>query len=682
MLFGFCLSKNNSGSDEDLSKIILDVLENYHYQPTAVDDKFSGELFDLYIKRLDNNKRFFTSDDIAQLQQYRKDLDDQAKEGRYEFFTKANALYSTRLKMLEAHYKTVLETPFDFTTNEYYDFNEDSSQFLKSEEELKESWRKSLKLQVLEKLYRKIDVQDKSKDRKDTLLTLKSQDTLEAHARKEVLKTHNDWFKRLSKVDKEELKSLYINCITELFDPHTNYFPPKEKEDFDIRMSGTLEGIGATLSEKDGYIKVERIVPGSPSYKQGELKSGDLLIKVSQETGDPVDLVNMKVDDAVQYIRGKKGTTVRLTVKKPDESIKVISIVRDVVVIEEGYAKSGIIRKDGKKYGYINLPQFYTNLNQSGGRTCSKDVAIEVEKLKKDTVAGIILDLRNNGGGSLGDVVTMSGLFIEQGPIVQVKSRNKTPDILNDEDPSVQYDGPLTIMVDGYSASASEILAAALQDYHRAAIIGTGTYGKGTVQRFIDLDQGEMFFQKKNAKKLGALKITIQKFYRVNGGTTQLQGVTPDIILPDRYQFIELGEKDSEHPLGWDEIPKASYGTKLNYSKKIKKAKENSAKRMEKNEAFKKIMELAVRAKELNKKTHFTLNLKEFAAEQKKLEAENVKFDTFLKTLSENKVSNLTADIQAAAGDATVLKMKQDWLGNLKKDIYLDEAVEILKDLR
>ncbi len=677
LTLAFCYRK--AQPDESLlSQAILQVLENYHYEPQDVDDQFSAKLFNLYVKRLDNSKRFFLQSDIDSLMPYKTKLDDEAKTGEYQYFDMTNRLYAKRVDIISKWYTEILSKPFDFKTDEYFDFNEDSSQFLSSETELKDFWRKSIKQQVLEKLSAKMDAQEKAQTRKDTFVKIKPFDTLESIARKEVLKTHNEWFSRLKKFDHSEKLNLYINCITELFDPHTSYFPPKEKENFDIRMSGKLEGIGAQLQEKDGFLKVAAIVPGSPSYKQGELKAGDIILKVAQGKGEPVDVTNMKIDDAIQLIRGKKGTEVRLTVKKLDESLKVIPIIRDVVVLEDGFAKSAIVMDKGKKYGYINLPTFYVDMNDRNGRSCAKDIAIEIQKLKKDNVKGIILDLRNNGGGSLGDVIEMGGLFIEDGPITMVKSRGNKIEVYGDEDKSVLYSGPLTIMVNENSASASEILAAAMQDYHRAAIIGTTTFGKGTVQRFIELDDA---FMTPDNEKLGSLKITIQKFYRVNGGTTQLAGVIPDIIIPDRYRYIEYGEKDSEHPLGVDLIAKAMYSTKYDYTKQIAKAKENSDKRIAQSKLFNEIERLAQKIKTQSKRTHFTLNLDKFKAEQKQLELDNKAYEENVKAIKTMEYVNTSDDNALMGGDAMKIKVKTDWNKAFEKDIYIQEAVAVLKDL-
>ena len=672
----FCFKEEQN--ETKLSQALVEILENYHYEPKAINDEFSAQLFDLYIDRLDNDKRFFLQADIDSLAVYRLLLDDQAKSGSYDFFEKVNLMHKRRVNKVDNWSKRYLNQVFHFESNDYLDFNEDSAEFLNNEQEQALYWEKALKQQVLEKLARKLDIQEKAKERKDTIIKIKSYDSLEAESRREVLKSQNDWFSRIRKFDRGDLLSMYLNCVTEMFDPHTNYFPPADKENFDIRMSGKLEGIGAQLQEKDGYLKVASIVPGSPSYKQGELKAGDIILKVAQGDAEAVDVTNMKIDDAIKLIRGKKGTVVKLTVKKLDESIVIIPIVRDVVVMEDSYAKSAIIIQDKQKYGYINLPSFYVDMNDRNGRSCAKDIAVEIEKLKKDKVKGIILDLRNNGGGSLGDVVEIGGMFIDKGPISLVKPRDGEPEILDDRKPSVLWDGPLTIMVNENSASASEILAAAMQDYKRAVIIGSPTFGKGTVQRFIDLDDA---FAVNESDNLGSLKITIQKFYRINGTTTQLQGVIPDVIMPDRYRYLEFGEKENQFALKADRIPSAKYSITNDCSKAISKAAQNSRKRIAQNPIFNEIESMALKIKQQNQKYRFTLQLSAYQDEMKQIEQDNKHYDELIKSVKAMSLVSSSTDDAQVIGDTNKSKIKKDWNKSFEKDIYLQEAVKVLQDL-
>jgi carboxyl-terminal processing protease len=676
LVLAFCF-KETKKDESVLSQALVDVLENYHYEPKQVNDEFSKEFFSLYLKRLDAGKRFFIQPNIDELSVYKLDIDNQLRSGEYKYFDRVNEIFSDRVLIIENWYTEILSNKFDFNLNETLVFKEDSSQYIQDDVQLKEFWRKYLKQQTLEKLARKLDAQEKAQLRKDTVFIVKSYDSLEVESRNEVLKIQKSWFERLKKFDRKEKMSLYLNSLSEMFDPHTNYFPPKDKENFDIRMSGKLEGIGAQLQERDGLIRVVSIVPGSPSYKQGQLKPGYIIVKVAQGTGEPVDVTNMNIDDAIQLIRGKKGTEVRLTVKKPDETFMVIPIIRDVVEMEESYAKSAVIEVKGKKYGFIYLPSFYLDMNDRGGRSCSKDIKNEIEKLKKEDVKGIILDLRNNGGGSLQDVVDIGGFFIDKGPITQVKSRGRNPEILSDNNSGVLWDGPFTIMVNENSASASEILAAAMQDYKRALIIGSSTFGKGTVQRFIDLDDA---FASMSAEKMGSLKITIQKFYRIDGSTTQRNGVIPDVIIPDRYQYLDYGEKEQDYSLASDKISNAIYQVLGGYAKQIESAKENSQKRIASNPMFNEIENMAKRIKIQNSKTVFTLNLKEFRDEMQKTETDNKIYEELTKKVEPIKIFNTKSDDKYYKDDSLKLRIKRDWNKSLEKDIYIQEAVNTLRD--
>jgi carboxyl-terminal processing protease len=676
LTLAFCF-KETKKDESVLSQALVDVLENYHYKPKQVNDEFSKEFFNLYIKRLDAGKRFFIQPNIDELSVYKTDLDNQLRSGEFKYFDKVNEIHANRVVVIEKWYDEILSKPFDFNEKEFLVFNEDSSQYISDDIQLKEFWRKYLKQQTLEKLARKLSAQEKAQLRKDTVFKVKPMDSLEMESRKEVAKTQKDWFSRLKKFDRQEKLSLYYNCLSEMFDPHTNYFPPKDKENFDIRMSGKLEGIGAQLQERDGLIRVMSIVPGSPSYKQGQLKPGYIIVKVAQGNGEPVDVTNMKIDDAIQLIRGKKGSEVRLTVKKPDETLMVIPIIRDVVEMEDSYAKSAIVDVKGKKYGYINLPSFYLDMNDRGGRSCSKDIKTEIEKLKKDDVKGIILDLRDNGGGSLQDVVDIGGFFIDKGPITQVKSRDRNPEILSDNNSGMIWDGPLTIMVNENSASASEILAAAMQDYKRAIIIGTSTFGKGTVQRFIDLDEA---FASMSPEKMGSLKITIQKFYRIDGSTTQRNGVVPDVIIPDRYQYIEYGEKEQDYSLQADKISMTIYKVVSGFEKQIEGAKEKSKKRISINPMFNEIEILSKKIQRQNMKSSFTLNLKEYMEEMTQNELDNKRYEELTKKVEPIKLINSRGDEKFFKDDSLKLRIKNDWNKSLEKDIYIHEAVNILKE--
>lgn len=665
--------------------VLVAVLQNmlqYHYSAPEINDDFSSKVFESHLKDLDYNKRFFNQADYAFLKKFEKNLDDELESQQFNYFEAANSLFNKKIEVVNSFYKKILENPFDFTVDEKVELDAEKRAFAANDTELEELWRKYLKYQVLTNIVGKLEIQEKAQETKDTTVKIKSFVVLEAEARAKVAKTHEEMFKRLSKVTKTDRFSEYINAIVHVFDPHSDFFPPKDKENFDIQLSGRLEGIGATLQEKEGYIKVMAIMPGSPSAKQGELKAEDLILKVGQGNEEPVDVVDMRLDNAVKLIRGKKGTWVKLTVKKPSGIIKVISILRDVVVMEESYAKSILVNdsKNSQKIGYINLPSFYVDFNNRGGRSCSEDIKKELLKLKAENVEGIVLDLRNNGGGSLQDVVTMGGFFIDEGPIVQVKSKEHDPYVLKDDYKGVVYDGPLVILINQFSASASEILAAAMQDYKRAVIIGSNTsFGKGTVQRIFELDLPSMY---KELNPIGSAKITTQKFYRINGGSTQLKGVVPDVIVPDMYKYLDLGEKEMDYAMPWDQIPPAVYDEwVLKNGADLAKIKAKSAARVEKNEVFKMINASAEHLKHKQDNTVQTLSLVKYREELSNSKKEDDKFKDIDKEIADWDFKILKAD-ETTVVDSTKIERNKSFIKTLKKDIYLHEAMGVIKDIR
>lgn len=673
------LPKENANKDQVLIEAILAYIRQLHFQPQQINDKFSERVYDLHVDRMDGTKRFYTKGDIDKLAKYRLSIDDQSSNASYEFFDLSVKIWEERLEEVSKYYEEVLSEPISFTKKEDYETNVEKREYAKNSRKLKDAWRKSLKYQVMSRLSDMLAAEEKKGDDEEKI----SYDELEKKARAKVLKTHKDLFHRLSRMDRTKHLSSYINSISSASDPHTNYFAPKDKQDFDISISGRLEGIGARLIEEGIYVKVTEIVPGSPSWKQGELKAGDLILAVAQGEKDPVDIVDMPIDDAVQMIRGKKGTEVRLTVKKADGTKQIIPIIRDVVVTEEGYAKSSILTDDdfpGMKIGFIHLPKFYTDFTGTGGRTCSEDVKQEVIKLKKEAVDGIVIDLRFNGGGSLTDVVDMSGLFVKEGPMVQVKSRGRKPYILDDDDKGVLYDGPLMIMVNEYSASASEIMAAALQDYNRAVIVGSEhTFGKGTVQRFFDLDRIVM---EEDVKPLGSIKMTIQKFYRINGTTTQLQGVQSDIVLPNVYKYIEVGEKDEEYPLEWDEIEPAKYVSSNTISTKmLTQLKKKSASRVSNNSTFALIEQNAKFLKERRAASIYPLHLEQFQKVEEELKTEAKKFEKIRAEIPSLHVVNCKADNKEMKENEKLKVRIEEWHKGIVKDIQLDETMAIMNDL-
>ncbi|CAN5430068.1 carboxy terminal-processing peptidase [soil metagenome] len=667
--------------DKVLLDMVLNGIQQNHYADIAIDDKFSERVYELYLKNLDFGKRFFTQGDIEAFAMYKTKLDDQMKAGSYEFFELTTSVYQKRQKQIEGWYKEILAQPFNFEKIEDLETDVDKRNYPKNEAELKELWRKQLKFQVLTRIADKLDEQEKAEKGDD--IKKKTLPDFEKEARERVLKTHTDWYHRMSRQNLDDYRNIFLNSIAMSFDPHTSFLPPEDKENFDISMSGKLEGIGATLQEEGSYIKVTNIVPGSPSWKQGDLKVGDIILKVAQGKGEPVDIVDMAVGDAVKLIRGDKGTEVRLTVKKVDGAIKIIPIVRDVVILEETYAKSAVLQKNGEKQkvGYISLPKFYADFSRTGGANSGDDVRKEVLKLKKQGIDGLVIDLRNNGGGSLQDVVDMAGLFIPSGPIVQVKSRMGQPYLLEDRDPNLVYEGPLVILVNEFSASASEILAAAMQDYKRAVIIGSSaTFGKGTVQRFIDLDEN-LGPELASIKPLGVLKLTTQKFYRINGQTTQLKGVIPDVILPSLYSAMNVGEKDEDYPLPWDVIPAVPYQVWDNSMSNFSKVSKNSTARVSSDKLFGLVLENAERLNISRESSVYSLHLGLYRDRQKKQQDEGKKYEAASDTPQPITVYIPDADRNAINADESKKERTASWHKDIQKDIYLLESLCVVKDI-
>ena len=672
-----------------LLKVVMQGLSTAHFQPEKLDDNFSNKVFDLYLKRLDVNKKFLTQGDVDQLKKFQTDVDDEVKRGTHEFFEQATKVYTNRIKETEGFYKEILAKPFNFEQDETIETDPKKMTRPADRAELKEAWRKYLKYQTLGQLSEMMDVQEKTKERGDTKVAAKTFAQMETDARQKVSKTYEDMYRRLSQATNEDQFSLYMNAIANTYDPHTEYMSPDDKANFDQEMTGRLEGIGASLQEKEGQIRVAEIVPGSASYRQGELKTGDVIMKVAQGADEPVSVEGMRLDNAIKFIRGKKGTEVRLTVKKPDGTIKIIPIIRDIVILEETYAQSAVVQGD-KKIGYINLPKFYADFSRRGGRNSGEDVKKEVEKLKRENVSGIVLDLRTNGGGSLSDAIEMSGLFIPQGPVVQVETSGSAPQVLEDRDPTVQFDGPLVVMVNSFSASASEILAAAMQDYKRAIILGSPTYGKGTVQQVIDLDNAVQGGDFATLKPFGSLKLTTQKFYRINGGATQLKGVTPDIQLPDIYSVLDQGEKDQDYPLPWDEIKPTRY-TPWKQNLNVATLQAKSKARVSGNTNFAQITQQAARMKKRIAQSQQSLKLVTYRSEMKKAREESSKLEALEKgTVNANSTTGkattglqvlpVAADLNAAKSDTIKVNRYSKFANNVKKDIYIQEAVSILKD--
>ncbi len=657
------------------------LLEQGHYSPKKIDDSFSKLVLKKFIDDLDNDKNIFLQSDIEDFRKYENKIDDEIHGAELMSFYTINDVYLKRLNETSGLFKDILAKPFDFTKDESVMLDREKLSNPRTEAERKDIWRKRLKYMALSKYSDLLDDREKNKDKAD--FKLKADSTLERESRDGVRKQIERYFStKKTRDNSDENFSTFVNAITGSMDPHTNYFAPVDKRSFDESMKGSFFGIGAQLKEDDGKIKIGTLISGGPAWKGGVLKVEDEIIKVAQGNEEPVDVTGYSVTDAVKIIRGeKKGSEVRLTVRRMDGSITVISIIRDEIKLDDTFAKSAIINGD-HKVGYIYLPEFYIDFSNPDGAKCSEDVAKEVQKLKAENVEGIIIDLRGNGGGSLPEVVKMAGLFIEDGPICVVKGREDKPYQWKDKDKSILYSGPLTVMVDEFSASASEIFAAAIQDYKRGIIIGSSsTYGKGTVQRNIPLnpESENPVFSNKNAEDLGSVKLTLQKFYRINGGATQLKGVTPDIVIPDRMEYLKFREKDNTAALPWDEIAKADYkpwtstvsnDVVINYSHD----------QIAKNPTFNKIKESITWLESYGDK-EYSLNLNKYKEEQKQFKAKVKELDDLDKLNKEMVVKNIAADTLVINSAKDKIDKNTQWLKRVSKDIYIDETVKVMNNM-
>ena len=704
-LFAFNINSKKS-VDPERDKLLLElltfVIEKGHYNPAVIDDNFSKGVYKDYIAALDPSKRFFLQSDINEFSKFELELDDQLINKDLTFFNLTYDRLMLRMEESKKIFKDILSKPFDYSVDEDFNVDYDKAPYAKNTTELKERWRKQIKLSTLSSFTDKkkneedrkegkqvvfsgssssIDKQKLEEDKKinDSKYVVKSDEVLEKETRESSLNSLNESFGFMNELKRDDWFTLYINSIMSRFDPHTTYFAPEEKERFDVSMSGKLEGIGARLQKKNDYTEISELISGGPAWRGKQLEAGDLVMKVAQGNGVPVDVVGMRLDDVVKKIKGPKGSEVRLTVKKVDGTIQVISIIRDIVEIEETYAKSSVVEKNGFKYGVIYLPKFYIDFENKDGRDAGKDIALEVDRLKKAGVNGIVLDVRDDGGGSLSTVVDIAGLFIEQGPIVQIKSAGKKKEILYDTDKKIEWDGPLVIMVNEFSASASEILAAAIQDYKRGIIIGSKqTYGKGTVQNVIDLNQ---FVRNSSAGDLGALKTTTQKFYRINGGSTQLEGVSSDVVMPDRYAYLKMGERDEENAMPWDKIDPAPY-TVWNNTSKFEQAIINSKKRIENNVQFKLIEENAKWIDSRSAENNYSLNIDKFKIAQNQIEETAKKFKPIVDYKNNLKFTSLPYELDGMSKDPVLKEKRARWHESLAKDIYVEEALNVLDDLQ
>jgi len=687
LLFGQILTK-----DQPLNYSIAANTLGKHYSKPTFNDTYSMSALEEYIDRLDPHKRFFLQEDVDSFEVYNTQLDDELLTNKFTVFDLVEERFRQRVLEVRGLLPPLFED-IHYYRYETLETDADKRSFSQTFEDREDYWRRLVKYQIITNYFSFVDT-DVSEDAKeaDAIFSMDYIDPeLERKAIDRVSKNINESLSFVLDMEKDERLQYYYDALLSVLDSYSSFYPPDKKEDFDISISGKLEGIGAVLREDEGFIVVDRIIIGSACWKQGELKEGDKILKVAQADEAPVDLVGLRVRDAVKYIRGEKGTEVRLTVRKPSGKIQVIPIIRDVVEIEETYARAAIIEDDrtSRTFGYIQLPKFYRDFNDSKSRNTTSDVEKLLEELMDERVEGVILDLRNNAGGALKDAIETAGLFIDPGPIVQVQRRTGRQKVHKSNSKRV-YDGPLVIMLNKFSASASEILAAALQDYNRAVIVGSdSSFGKGTVQTFIDLDafiDYEVSYRGKpkeisEFKPYGALKLTIEKFYRINGDSTQEKGVIPDIILPDRYGHLEIGEKYNDHALKWDTIDPVRYspwGMGLNLSYLQKRSKS----RTENSEDFQHIFDHVAFLEKNKEVTIEPLHIKKAYEKKRLIEEED---DLFHEQYNVSSTHLTITSIVEETDNEELIKEQEEknatWHESLLKDPYLDETLYIISDL-
>jgi carboxyl-terminal processing protease len=681
--------------EKALSMTVLTLLEEEHLLRKKVDDRVSRMAFDAYMESLDASKMFLLQADRDALAKHVDKIDDEMRAGTFDIAHEGAKIYAQRVAAVDKIVAQVLAAPMDFSNEEFIEIDPDKEKLAVTEDELKDRWRRRLELEVLERVAgmearlkaaadpKTKDAKDKDKDDDEDLSTPLSKipttpEGREAKAREDLAKAYAGRFARLRAPGPLDAAAELVNAVAGVLDPHTTYLPPADKANFDIRMSGSLEGIGAVLREKDHLIEIMEIVPGGASWRQGGLQAGDLILSVQQDKQDPVDVFDMRIDEVVKMIRGPKGTVVRLRVQKSSGSEETIAITRDVVVIEEAYAKGAVIQNGGKSYGYIHLPSFYGG--KGSPRTSSVDLKKLFAEMKQKKVHGVILDVRSNGGGLLSDSIDITGLLIDKGPVVQVQDSDGQKDVLSDRKGGVEYEGAVVVLVDRFSASASEILAGALQDYRRAVIVGTGaTHGKGTVQTLADLDRATG-----GKIELGVLKITIQQFFRPSGASNQAEGIKPDILLPDPAGHIESGEKELDHHVAWSQIAPAPFD-KWPATWDAQKLAAKSAARVAKHPILMKIASATSVLKARRNDTKVPLQKgaweKRRAEQKAALDAASPDLKNIAPRLTVKPLEESPAPATAPGPGGRTDDRAVKWRDSLARDPWVEEAAAILADM-
>ncbi|MEC5394049.1 carboxy terminal-processing peptidase [Bergeyella sp. RCAD1439] len=689
LIFCFNSPKNDDEKMQTIMVSVKNTLSYLHYSPKPINDAYSQEVYDKYIEMIDPAKRYFLQSDLDEFAKHRTKLDDYLNQGNIVFYNLTYERLFQRVDEIDKMTQDILSKPINLDEDETIILDPEKKKFPVNKEEQYNEWKKFIKYNILQEIETLNAKEESQKKKKDSVIKNNLKDTIKVEilspeqkrikATDEVKDLVTDSFRRFKKRKKMDWFRLYMNAYTEVFDPHTNYFSPKDKEDFDTSFSGKVIGIGAVIQEKKGYLYLGALTIGAPAWKSKQLNEGDKILKVQAKPNEePVNVAGMLVEEAVRLIRGEKGTKVTLTVEKKDKTIREVTMVREEVAIEDTFARSIIVNApDGKKYGFINLPNFNADFEDAKGRNASDDIKNEIIKLKAQGISGIILDLRNNGGGSLTEVGDIMGLFMNEGPYVQVKDGSGKTQTLRSKTNSPLWSGPLVILQNELSASASEILAGVVQDYGRGVVVGSPqSFGKGTVQTFVDLNR----FLSSN-DDFGSLKLTIQKFYRITGESTQKKGIESDIKMNDFFTHAEIGERYDDYALAWDKITPAGTFKKLN-TFDIAKLQKNSTERLSKNEAYLLLQQSAKWKEELDKEESITLNQAKFSEIMKQRKEQVKKFEALDKLENGLKFSRYQEDLAREKTDEVFKKKSENWIKNLQKDVYLKEAVNIIAEIK
>ncbi|KQT22270.1 carboxyl-terminal protease [Chryseobacterium sp. Leaf404] len=687
LMFCFNSPKNDDEKMQTIMVSVKNTLSYLHYSPKPINDAYSKDVYKHYFEMVDPGKRYFLQSDMTEFAKHETKLDDYLNQGDLQFYKLTIDRLYQRVDEIDKITQDIFSKPINLEEDETLVLESKNKVVPANKQEQYNEWRKYIKYNILQEVESMNSKYDAQKEKKDSVQKYNLKDTIKleiltpqqkiSKATDEVKDLVKETFTRFKKRKKMDWFSVYMNSYTEVFDPHTNYYSPKDKEDFDTQFTGKVIGIGAIIQEKKGNLYLGALTIGAPAWKSKQLSEGDKILKVkSKPKEDHVNVVGMLSDEAVRLIRGEKGTPVTLTVQKKDGTVKEVTMIREEVAIEDTFAKSIIVNSpNGKKYGFINLPSFNADFEDAKGRNASDDIKNEIVKLKAQNIEGIVLDLRNNGGGSLTEVGDIMGLFMNAGPYVQVKDSNGKIQTLKNKQESPIWTGPLVIMQNELSASASEILAGAMQDYGRAVIVGSPqSFGKGTVQTFVDLNR---FLNTED--DFGSLKLTIQKFYRITGESNQRKGIVSDIKMNDFFSYAEIGERYDDFALAWDKIPSTKY-EKLSYFD-VKALEAASNARMAKNANYQLLMESAQWREKLDKEETITLNMTKFNDLMKQRKAQIEKFKVLTKFDNGLKFNMYPAEIEREKKDEVFKKKSEIWVKNLRKDTYLQEAMNIIADM-